>query len=286
MVSVKTVLPYILFIIILLTPFIYFTIFPPIIPCALCDESTFWYKCQEGTGKGSDVCNEFKKGDIAVRDIQREYQTIRTEIDALDAKLKKPFVETERALANITQKFNINVPSVRVPNLSIPGLNCGIKVPVINQNIDPCGLINAPINASTGLINKGLGEITGQIENLFKEIVSQFNPIIADLKNQLTIILNNIQQPWIKVQKEMSTFKTSLVNVIALAQKDIVGTLTYGMAESLQKTFPSMTITSLTIISVILLLLPVIGGYYSIFVMLFDFSELLSKFVDLSIPFY
>lgn len=271
----QRIVPLIIILVVVITPPFYLAANPLIVPCTLCDEGGWWYKCSPGTGKGSERCKSYQKGEEVIQNVTQKYGELRHKVDTIDQRLKEPIIRTKRNIEAIAKKFQINMPDINVPDINVPDIDCGLKIPVINKKINPCDAINKPLDATTGVINRGLDAVTGQVNNLFKEISGLFDPIIADLRRQLQDILTDIQRPWLEVQTEINSFKKSVLDVITLVQQNMLNAILYGFAKSLQIIFPFASITTLVVMSGILIALPVIGGYYGILVMIYDIFSLI-----------
>lgn len=260
-------------VIIMMLPIVYFITNPVAVPCLACDKGGMFYKCSPGTGDGSQICEDYKKGEVFISDIIKQTNEIRWKIENIDETLKRPFRQTKQELEGIAKRFTVQIPDINIPEISLPNINCGVTIPIINKDIDPCSLVNEPLKAQVGILNSGLNLVIDQINGSLKEVSKIFSPVLESLRDQMKKILDDIQRPWIETQAELAALKESVVSLATTIQRNIIRVVIYQITNRLQKLFPFMSLTSLAVLVILLALVPIVGGYYSFFLMILDISK-------------
>ena len=273
---VETIINIIIVIALICMPLLCLSMYKVTIPCLGCDKGGTFHKCKEGTGYGSKMCSDFEQGEQLVNDIKNKYTEIKNKVDNLDEILKKPFIQTKEELENIANKIKITVPEVPIPDIGLPTLSCEVTIPVIDQKINPCSLLNDPIASQIKLINTAFKEISDKINSILSKLTVVFDPILGSLKDQLTKILEDIQKPWLDVKNELGVLKDAIIDLTDSLRGNVFKMILYYIASFLQKIFPFASIASLMVIAAIILLIPFLGGYYGFLRMLFDIANVLT----------
>lgn len=216
------------------------------IPCSGCSESTIWFKCLPGTGKGSLVCSIQKAITKVLLSI---YKIIKAQVDLLISLLKtiEPIIKN---IINLVSNFMINVEGVisidfsffkllenpipSIPTASIPGVSIGKLLlcegyPIIRyNNVNNCIYSNGKLKDEIGN-----GPILRTIFKILRIIVRVPDPPPFDFKfsggsNQdiiFTTLLESIAPLDLNPIKLIATFINILIKTISLLMKVIISAL-------------------------------------------------------------
>lgn len=253
--------------------------------CFGCSKGSWWYKCLEGTGYGTASCEAYKFTYNNIKRITEILNIIPENIKKLRDIFKKLLIDILDEIKNIKNKFInlIKIPSLSIPKINKPDINCGFSF--MNKNINPCGpienivhsLIDGMNSASSGLLsvlvvsfNTIFNQIKNFLTNITSEIFKIFEDIIDKIKNPIIKIVDIIEQ----IYKEIEDLYKNIISM------DFINIILFNITSLLMFILPIRLVNaiSLSIFTLFtIIVLPIVGFLSIIFsILLIPFKILLN----------
>lgn len=214
--------------------------------CLGCEEPSWWFKCTEHSGPGTDSCDTFLEVDSAVNEAKQNIKDIKSEIQKIKDGILKPieaFNSIKNTLDSTFESFQIKeIPQIDPSSVHIPNANmgsCGFNIPGVG-NIDPCKGAEASVNGSVYVLNQSMkGAITGM--NLTMEGISKIPGIVKQLKGIIDSSVDDIksQLDQLNIFKGLFEEVNQLVN--NFKKLDIVVYLQVLFVKALRKVIPGIS---------------------------------------------
>lgn len=265
--------------------------FKPQLPCIACERGSWWYRCQPGTGIGSDTCRRLESGQIAISDIINKTEQLQKKLEQLSEDVKKPAQAVREAAQDIRDAVSTAVDSYNPAKLLddkiLSMIQAGIFVPqipgvpsvnmsdVINKvsgaagdALDAMGLGGVKLDVGDAINNalaqsadafaqsmRPAGQALGKgMETVWRAALTPFDEMAGRVEDAWDMIADE----WKPVLNEIRCLRSEIGQLLDGLKDDVGDVMWLGIVSSIQKVFPF-----LPAVVAILLLLMLIGMVFA-----------------------
>jgi len=159
--------------------------------CVGCSKGSWFYKCTQNSGYGSDVCENYKDAYNKYRLlINKVYNVVDKTKEAVDL-IKKSLKMLEENIRELTDKITLalTVPKFDIPKITdYPSVNVSFTIPYINLNLNVGKPLELAIKAALDIVNSSLNFTQIIADNINKGL----NDMVKFIITYIGIILKNI----------------------------------------------------------------------------------------------
>jgi len=272
------------------TPFWSLWVCPLELNCIGCDTGSWWYTCAPGTGVidgvESEQCKNFKEGQAQIDSITGQITALSASASKLKTDISASMAATQAAIAGFAAALEpkpLVFPAFPVDALNINIADCEIEVAGVT--INPCDVIEPPINAALNGLKTGLNTLGTGIESVFTSVTSAIGDLFAGIQNAILAELNKIGAPIIDLQGGLAKFKEDIDTLMAsIVDLNIADFLLVSAVQSIATFLPFLkgSFGALLFVAFIIYGLPLLGGLFGFFMMLGKVFSILTKFAKVA----
>jgi hypothetical protein len=236
--------------------------------CFGCEEGGWWYKCKKDTGKGSIGCEIYSKIDDVIHDVEGATRKVVDDVEDLEKKIVKPIEESFEKIKNFGENVHFNIQIPNIPEIPKVDLSCDVHIPIINKTINPCSGLSTGLNDTTNILNKGIKYTSEGMNDALKELSTQIGDALRDISTEMAKIFT-VFSSWLNLKKDFEAIYGEATGILKdIESLGIFKSIIYAGINLLSKFLP-FSVEMLIFIIFLLITLPIIGGLYGFFDLLY-----------------